>query len=299
MMVESKGKLAQGFYAFGPSSVATFMVEAPKAALFDAGFSVLGPLYQRQISDHMNGEQPGFLFVTHSHFDHCGAVGYLKDAFAGLKIGAASPAAEIWAKPSAQKLISDLDKVAAGQVAAMLDYDASGLTWQAFEVDMTLDGDGEIDLGGGISVKAIATPGHTRDHMCYFIPQRGILIGAEAAGIAAPNGHIFAEFLIDFDTYINSIKKLIALDAEVFCQGHSYAYIGRQAVKKRLQDAIDSADAFRDEVARLLKQEGGNQQKVVQLIKQSEYDPIPEPKQNEMAYLLNTQAKVRCVAELL
>ena len=276
-----------------------FLVEAPDAALFDAGFSVLGPLYQRQIADHMNGEQPGFLFVTHSHFDHCGAVGYLKDAFAGLKISAAAPAAEIWAKPSAQKLISDLDKVAAGQVAAMLDYDASGLTWQAFDVDLPLDGDGEIDLGGGISVKAIATPGHTRDHMCYFIPQRGILIGAEAAGIAAPNGHIFAEFLIDFDTYINSIKKIISLDAEVFCQGHSYAYIGRQAVKKRLQDAIDSAESFREEVARLLKQEGGDQQKVVQLIKQSEYDPIPEPKQNEMAYLLNTQAKVRCVAELL
>lgn len=298
-MIKSKGKLAQGFYAFGPSSIATFYVEAPNAALFDAGFAALGPLYQRQISDHMNGSQPKFLFVTHSHFDHCGAVSYLKEAFDGMQIGAAPGAAKIWAKPSAQKLIQDLNNVAAGQVSSSLDYDSSDLIWRSFGVDLALEEDNEIDLGGGISVKVIATPGHTRDHLCYYIPQRGIIIGAEAAGIAAPNGHIFAEFLIDFDTYIDSIKKLILLDAEVFCQGHSFAYVGKQAVKKRLQDAIDSANTFRDEVAGLLKQEDGDQQRVVELIKRSEYDPISGPKQNEMAYLLNTQAKVRCVAELI
>lgn len=298
-MMQTEGKLAQGVYALAPADVPMFYVEAPKAALFDAGFSVLGPYYQQGIAARVNGSGPGYMFVTHSHFDHCGAVAYVKEANEGLKVGASPAAAGILAKPGAQRLIGDLNQLAAGQIPHPLDYETETLAWRPFNVDIPLEDGAEVDLGGGMTVQAIATPGHTRDHMAFYIPQRGVLIGAEAAGIATPEGHIFAEFLIGFDVYIQSIEKLMMLDAEVYCQGHSLAWSGATDVKKRLQDAIDTAESFRDEVAKLLKQEDGDQEKVVQIVKKKEYDPLDGPKQNEAAYLLNTHAKVRCVAEML
>jgi hypothetical protein len=44
-----------------------------------------------------------------------------------------------------------------------------------------------------------------------------------------------------------------------------------------------------------LKEYGGDLQKVIARIKAVEYDPVPEPKQIEPAYLLNLEAKVKVI----
>ena len=48
-----------------------------------------------------------------------------------------------------------------------------------------------------------------------------------------------------------------------------------------------------------LIEEGGDVPKVIARIKAVEYDPVPEPKQIEPAYLLNLEAKVKAIKKRL
>ncbi len=56
--------------------------------MFEAGIYLFGKHYHDQIVRIMGERRPEFLFLTHVHFDHCGAAGYLKRMIPGLAIGA-------------------------------------------------------------------------------------------------------------------------------------------------------------------------------------------------------------------
>ena len=60
--------------------------------LFESGFSYAGKLYEDDIQRFATGSgiagnsEPEYLFLTHVHYDHCGATSYLKQKFSALKV---------------------------------------------------------------------------------------------------------------------------------------------------------------------------------------------------------------------
>jgi len=56
---------------------------------------------------------------------------------------------------------------------------------------------------------------------------------------------------------------------------------------------------FLNLVESALKEYDGDFQKVISRVKAVEYDPVPEPKQIEPAYLLNLEAKVKVIKKRL
>jgi glyoxylase-like metal-dependent hydrolase (beta-lactamase superfamily II) len=151
-------------------------------------------------------------------------------------------------------------------------------------------------VDGETTVQVLATPGHTRDHLSYYVPERKILIGGEAAGCLEPSGSISVEFLADYDAYLASIERLLAVPAEVFTQGHHYVLVGQESVKAFLEQSLKAAEGFAARVQELLRAEGGSIERVVSLIKAEQHDPKPGLKQPEEAYLLNLRAQVTHLA---
>ena len=72
----------------------------------------MGEHYWRDIRRLMGERRLEYLFLSHVHFDHCGAAGFLKRVMPELKIAASSEADEIFKKPSAVKLIKKLNSFA-------------------------------------------------------------------------------------------------------------------------------------------------------------------------------------------
>lgn len=77
--------------------------------------------------------------------------------------------------------------------------------------------DEDVVVTEGATLQAIWTPGHARDHLCYFIPEDKALITGDVvlgAGttVIPPDG--------DLGDYIRSLHRLLDFDAEVLYPAH-------------------------------------------------------------------------------
>jgi glyoxylase-like metal-dependent hydrolase (beta-lactamase superfamily II) len=298
LIFDKTGEVKDGFFVTGWSHNPVYLLKGKKPVLFDGGLAVLGRVYREAITSVLKGDSPRVVFITHVHFDHCGAVSYLKRAFTGLEAAASQKAKDILKRPNAIKLIQQLSQ---GAENVLTQFDETRLVrdpFEPFEVERVL-GDGDrVDLEDGLTVRVLATPGHTWDFLSFYVPEKKILVASESAGCALSSGTISTDCLADFGAYLNSLKRIASLDAQILCQGHRYVYVDED-VEAFLQRSIRSALEFKAMVEESWLKERGDLSRVLQTIRKTEYDPLPSPKQLEAAYMINLEARIRSVLKYL
>lgn len=292
------GKVVEDFYVTGLRWSPVYLFAGSHPILFEAGFTCAAKLYEADIRSVLGARTPEILFLTHVHYDHCGATPYFKRIFPGIKVAASRHSAEILARPNAQKLMTNLSQYVINLVAQADDVDGKNLIdepFSPFGVDTELSGDDTVTLGD-VTIQVVSTPGHTRDQLSYYIPERRILIATEATGCMDRAGTVIPEFLVDFDLYMASLKRLAALPTDVVCQGHHFVYVGQEEITDFFDRSIRAAEDFKKRVIYLLGEHDGHIDTVVQRIKREQYDRNPNVKQPEPAYLLNLTARVTHLA---
>lgn len=94
----------------------------------------------------------------------------------------------------------------------------------AFDRDYAPDrvlADGEGVSGAGWTLTAVATPGHTSNHLCFALPESGALfsgdhvMGWATSVISPPDG--------DMGAYMASLEKLLRREDRVYHPGHGEA----------------------------------------------------------------------------
>jgi 2-aminobenzoylacetyl-CoA thioesterase len=299
LIFNNTGLVKDDLYITGFPWSPVYLLNSEHPVIFEAGFCCMGRHYEKDIVKLLYEKKPEMLFITHVHYDHCGAATYLKNVFEGLKIGASRRAAEIIQRPNAQALMVNLSDNVIKLIENMDSVNNEMLVRDQFEpfyVDTILEDGQIIDFKNGLSVHVIASPGHTRDMLSYYIPEKKFLIATETAGCMSHTGSIITEFLVDYDDYITSLKRLANLEVDVLCQGHHFVFTGSD-VKEHFKRSIISAEKFKETVEGLLKSEDNSFDQVISMIKAQEYDPNPGPKQPEKAYLLNLRKRVGHLAE--
>jgi len=298
MIFNNTGKIIDDLYMVGTPAMPVYLVDGEKPAIFDAGLAFLGKIYANGIRQILGRRNLQYCFLTHSHFDHCGSVSVLKKEFPGLKVVASENAKNVLSRPNALVLIRKLTQAAEPLAKSIGIELAEFERFEPFEIDVTLK-DGEfVELSRDLTVQVIETPGHTRDCLSYFIPQKKVLFCSEAAGVPDETGYIVSEALVDFDQYYESMRRLSEVEYEVLCLGHRQALNGQDA-NNYFQKSMTQCRDFLNLVETSLIEKGGDVQKVIALIKAIEYDPIQGPKQIEPAYLLNLEAKVKVIKKRL
>jgi glyoxylase-like metal-dependent hydrolase (beta-lactamase superfamily II) len=100
---------------------------------------------------------------------------------------------------------------------------------------------------GAFCFEVIATPGHTRDHVCLFEPERGWLF----AGDLYVDDRLDAQLPdVDGPQWITSLERATALDAQVLLDGHGLVIHGRSAVREALDRKRTFLEAVRDRTRR-------------------------------------------------
>jgi len=298
MIINNTGQIIDGLYMVGTPAMPVYLLDGEKPAIFDAGLAFFGKIYADGIRQVLGRRNLQYCFLTHSHFDHCGSVSFLKKEFSDLKVMASAKAKKVLGRPNALALIRKLTR-ANEPLAKTIGIELVEFQrFEPFEVDVTLK-DGEfIKLSPDLTVQVVETPGHTRDCLSYFIPQKKVLLCSEAAGVPDATGYIVSEALVDFDQYYESMSRLSEVEFYVLCLGHRQVLIGQDA-NDYFRKSMTHCRDFLNLVESSLIEEGGNVQKVLAQIKTIQYDPIQGPKQSEPAYLLNLEAKVKAIQRRL
>ena len=296
MRIERTGKIADNIYMLGHPAVPIYLVDGDRPALFDAGLAVLGPIYARQIRQVLSHRQPAWCCLTHSHFDHCGAVGYLKRVFPDIQVVSSAKAADIFTRPNAIKRISDLNAFAAG-MAADLGLDNDGGRFEAFTVDRMVSEGDSISISPDVLIQVMETPGHTWDFLSYHIPALRMLVASEALGTPDETGYLVTDCLVDYEVHYRSMERLNELDVDTLCLGHIYACIGDEA-RRHMQASLTHSRQFRATVERLLNEAQGDTADVLKKIKAFEWDGKSGLRQPEPAYVLNLQARIKAVQRI-
>jgi glyoxylase-like metal-dependent hydrolase (beta-lactamase superfamily II) len=288
------GEVKDSFFVLGTAHNPIYLLKSRKPVLFDGGLTVLARVYERAIRNVLHGTPPEMILLTHVHFDHCGAVSYLKKAFPELKVAASKKAGEIMRRPNAVRLMRHLSETAVSAIEEPQEEPVLSEPFEPFEPDLILQEGDVIELEPDLHIEVLATPGHTWDFLSYYVPEKRILVASEAAGCAVNSEHISIDCLTVFDTYWRSMKRLAAFDADILCQGHRYVYEGAD-VGRFLQRSTAAALRFKAMVEDLWHREEGDVQRIMMRIKKQEYDSLPLPKQPEPAYLANLEARVKSV----
>lgn len=263
-----------------------YLVKGKRNAIIDTGMVATDPFLAQEIKRTIGFDKIELVLLTHSHFDHIGGVPLIKSRNPKVKVGAHPRVGEILKKPGAVALIKSLNVCPEGQ--------DDTVPFEPFELDITLrDGD-EIDLGRGVKIKVLETPGHTRDSLTYYILPVKAIVPGESVGAPDGKGGITPEFLADYNTYKESIKKVAKLDVKIIGFPHLCYFVDEEGY---FEKSLRATNEFRERVERKLKALG-SQEKVVEKIMEEDYEegltsqPLP-------AYKLNLEAKVKLIAKMM
>ncbi|HEX2215335.1 MAG TPA: MBL fold metallo-hydrolase [Xanthobacteraceae bacterium] len=174
----------------------TYIVGRGRVAIIDPGPAEPGHI--AAVLAAVRGETVTHIVVTHTHRDH-------SPAAASIKAATGAPTyAEGAHRPSRPLHIGETKRLDAGGD-------------QDFRPDHTL-ADGERIEGDGWALEAVATPGHTANHMAFALAGTDILfsgdhvMGWSTSIVAPPDGAM--------RDYMQSLEKLRGRPEDIYLPGH-------------------------------------------------------------------------------
>jgi metallo-beta-lactamase class B len=220
-------RITEGIYLIGGPDISSsddatsFIIDFDgEHVMIDAGAGASSAILQQNIEK--GGLDPhaiSTLILTHNHIDHIGSASYFRSNY-GCKI-----------------LIHELDAEAI-ETGDSLRTAAScyGTFLSPISVDRKLKGDKETLIFGTDELHCLHTPGHTPGSISVYLDRGGkrILFGQDIHG----------PFMDIFDSNINAWKKsmvkLLALDADILCEGHFGIFQPKENVEKYITRYLQS-----------------------------------------------------------
>ena len=161
-----------------PGVVAAYFIRGNETALIDMGYASSAATLLRDIREADIGID--YLLPTHVHLDHAGACGALAETF---------PHALVRVHPKGERHLVDPSKLWKGATELfgdnLMTHYGKPRPIKAERVK-TIANEESINLGRGVTLRAIWTPGHASHHLSYVLEGRRSVFTGDAIGITYP-----------------------------------------------------------------------------------------------------------------
>ncbi|MDG4595592.1 MAG: MBL fold metallo-hydrolase [Candidatus Contendobacter sp.] len=202
-----------------PEDAAIYLINFDgHAALVDAGAG----RGQKRLLAHLatlgvRPEQIEYLLLTHCHYDHTGGARDLRKALGCSVV--------------AHELDADFLERGDNEVTAASWY---GAKLYPCPVDRRLSGARETLPLGGRSITALHIPGHSPGSLAYLTESEGqiVLFGQDV------HGPLDLRLHSNPADYRVSLEQLLALEADILCEGHYGIFRGKAAVAEFIQSFL-------------------------------------------------------------
>ena len=104
-----------------------------------------------------------------------------------------------------------------------------------------IGGEGEKIRVGGVDLELVMAPGETPDHMVVWYPAKQVLFSGDNFYRSFPNLYaIRGTEYRDFDTWAETVDRLMDYKPEVLAPGHTKALVGADTIREVLTDYRDA-----------------------------------------------------------
>jgi glyoxylase-like metal-dependent hydrolase (beta-lactamase superfamily II) len=214
--------IAEGVYLIGGPNISrsddatVFIIDFDgELVMIDAGAGGSSRMLQKNMeSQGLDPKAISQLILTHCHIDHIGSAPWFRNQF-GCRI-----------------IMHDLDADAVEQgdpvMTAANWYET---TFPPTPVDRRLTGHHEILRFGEQELHCLHTPGHTPGSIAVYLDRAGkrILFGQDI------HGPFMSSFRSSIEDWKKSMERLIALQADILCEGHFGIFQPRSKVEQYIR----------------------------------------------------------------
>lgn len=280
MWIQSPGVVNDQLVLLGTRKNNIYLVKGESDMLIGGGCPwIVSELMTQIRSWQIDMQRVKYLFVGHSHFDHCGAVPYLQKQYPHLQVVASQQATDYFSMPKAVSNARRFVREAMEQMGVPNEFEGNSLDFDTIHVSRVLHDGDEIDIGNGIVFKVFETPGHSRCAIVLYAAAQKWLFPSDAVSIPIKEGWDFActasESFID---YLNSLKKLIDLDVALCAWEHFGLMTGEHAdqiVRRVMRSTVEFKENLKTKVKQSGDQNAIAEQAAHEWLAQTDFNFIP------------------------
>jgi glyoxylase-like metal-dependent hydrolase (beta-lactamase superfamily II) len=227
---------------------------AREGTIFEGGVGAMGPLMLEQMQGLGIGRDfVKQVIITHAHPDHVMAVPMLREAFPGVAVLASEAAAGTLAAAKAIAFFRQVDDVLTGSLARAgritEAHRPAPLTQDRIVVDRIIREGDTISVDEGVAFRVLETPGHSECSLSFHEPGAGVLVISDATGYYLPGPDFWwPNYFTGYEAYVNSIRRLAVLGAEVLCLSHNAAIAGAPAVRAYFDGALAATQQYHERI---------------------------------------------------
>ncbi|WP_231760018.1 MBL fold metallo-hydrolase [Microbulbifer elongatus] len=185
-------------------------------ALFEGGISRDCDLFIEQLQARgIDLKAIRYWFISHKHYDHCGMLCYVAPLMPNVEIVASRATIESWQSASTRDVIDRLN--------ATLGTPEIGRSCQRLDKlpVKAIDPGASFVAGNHLTVTAVATPGHSPDHTCFYDARRQRLFTGDCLGELDPVTRCWRPLIFDdAEAYLESLRALCKLPVREIVTAH-------------------------------------------------------------------------------
>ena len=274
------------------SSEGNLLIGEKYTALFDCGMMFCAEATIKNVKNTLKERPLDYLFLTHTHYDHIGALPFFRKEWQKIRIVTSSAGEAVLLKSTPRRVIRELSLAAANTYNRELNADYSD---DLFYSDITVKDNDIISLGE-LSVQTLETPGHTRDSLSFFIPELKLLILNETPGVLFQDGNIYPCYLTSYDDTIKSIEKCRQIDYEYLSIPHRGIACSKDA-DGFFDKALESNKTCRDFILNM-KEENIGKDEMLNLFYNKYANELVLSYQPKEAFYTNAAAVIACTLKM-
>jgi len=242
----------------GTHDLCSYVVQGDDVLIVGGGMSHGTPELERQLDEMaLDPARVKYAVVTHSHFDHCGAIPFFRTRFPGIQVLGTVAGQQALAKPKVADYNAKMNDLAAkqaqvfGRCLHLCDCPS------ALEIDRTVSDGETLDLGAGITVEFYEVPGHSKCCVATYVPSCRALFPTDTSPqpVAGHTDLSFPSAQYDFALYVESLRRLTEFDVDILGMDH-YGVLLHEQAGEYLKLGLEKTLAFGEEVRRRYAESG-------------------------------------------
>lgn len=223
-----------------------------KTVLYDCGMAYCHESLIENIRRALKArgrESLDLVIMSHTHYDHIGALPYVLLAWPDVQVCGAAKAQSVFGSQGAKQTMERLGKAARD---VYMPSDEPVLT-DPLRVDRVLSDGDRIEIGEGQCIFVLETKGHTDCSLTYVLEPERLMFASESTGVLRNSEYMETAFLKSYQDTLDSAEKCRACGPKQIISPH-YGIVPADFSDQYFDLYIKCAEAEKDFILKLYDQ---------------------------------------------